>query len=475
VALGILKVAAVLERAGVRVEHCDLSGIENYVEVASIAARNSGATHICLTATTPQLPAAVRIAREIRTEWDGSRLRLILGGPHSTLTYSAVKLEVKRGRVGRAHKALDVLQDLFDVLVVGDGETAIFEALKANPERIIDADERLGGMFMDDAIYASMPMPARHLVDMNSYHYAIEGHRATTLIAQLGCPFGCGFCAGRNSRSLRLIRMRPTESIIEEIKHLHKTYGFTGFNFFDDELNVNKEFLSLLNAVTDLQSRLGVEFRLRGFVKSELFDATQAEAMYRAGFRWVLCGFEAANERILVNIDKKATLEDNTRVVDLARSAGLKTKALMSIGHPGESEESVLNVRDWLISVHPDDFDCTIITPYPGSPYYDEALPHSSIPDAWTFAHRKTGDRLHAYDVNYTEVADYYKGDPDGGYHSYVFTDYLTGKELVTLRDALEKDVRNVLKIPFNPAAPSKRYDHSMGQGPLPEFILRST
>ena len=269
--------------------------------------------------------------------------------------------------------------------------------------------------------------------------------------------------------------MRPTKSIIEEIEHLHKAYGFTGFNFFDDELNVNKDFLSLLNAVTDLQSRLGVEFRLRGFIKSELFDATQAKAMYRAGFRWVLCGFEAANERILVNIDKKATLEDNTRVVEIARKEGLKTKALMSIGHPGESEESVLNVRDWLISVHPDDFDCTIITPYPGSPYYDEALPHVHIPDAWTYTHRKTGDRLHAYDVNYTEVADYYKGDPDGGYHSYVFTDYLTGKELVTLRDALEKDVRNVLKIPFNPAAPAKRYDHSMGQGPLPEFILRST
>jgi radical SAM superfamily enzyme YgiQ (UPF0313 family) len=262
---------------------------------------------------------------------------------------------------------------------------------------------------------------------------------------------------------------------VAEVEHLHKTYGFTGFNFFDDELNVNADLVELMDAVVALQERLGVEFRLRGFVKAELFTESQAVAMRRAGFRWVLCGFEAADERILVNINKKATLADNTRVVDIARAAGLKVKALMSVGHAGESEASVRAVRNWLLGVQPDDFDCTVITPYPGSPYYDSATPHPTIPDAWTFRSKKTGDALHAFDVDYTEVADYYKGDPNGGYHSYVFTDHLSGDQLVQLRDWVEKDVRETLKIPFNPGAPAQRYDHSMGQGPLPSFILRSS
>jgi anaerobic magnesium-protoporphyrin IX monomethyl ester cyclase len=199
--------------------------------------------------------------------------------------------------------------------------------------------------------------------------------------------------------------------------------------------------------------------------------------MYRAGFRWVLCGFEAASPRILDNINKRATLEDNTRVVEIARRHNLKVKALMSVGHPGESEESVRAVHDWLLDVKPDDFDCTVITTYPGTPYYDEAVAHPTMTDVWTYTCKRTGDRLHAYDVDFTRVAEYYKGDPDGGYSSYVFTDGLTGEGLVKLRDWVERSVREKLNIPFNPGNPAIRYEHSMGQGvnTLPAFVLRTS
>ncbi|MBI3013392.1 MAG: hypothetical protein HYY63_07190, partial [Elusimicrobia bacterium] len=81
------------------------------------------------------------------------------------------------------------------------------------------------------------------------------------------------------------------------------------------------------------------------------------------------------------------------------------------------------------------------------------------------------------YEVDYTEVADYYKGNPDGGYKSFVFTDHLTAEELVELRDFVEKDVREKLNIPFNPSGASVRYEHSMGQfgSRIPPNILRTT
>ena len=473
--LGILKVAACLEDAGYAVEFLDLSGIENFVEVAELHARGSKACVVALTTTTPQLPAASLIAKRIREVRPD--MRLVVGGPHVTLVHAAVKLEKRAGRVARAHSALAKLETLFDVLVSGDGEMAIFEALQENPPRLVDGDDHKSGLFMSDAVYNASPYPARHLVDVSSYQYTIEGHRATSLIAQLGCPFGCGFCGGRNSKSLRMIRTRTTESIVSEIAMLHERYGFTGFMFYDDELNVSKSLVELMNGIADLQGRLGVDFRLRGFVKSELFTDEQAEAMYRAGFRWILCGFEAASPRILDNINKRATLEDNTRVVEIARKRGLKVKALMSVGHPGESPESIRAVHDWLLDVKPDDFDCTVITTYPGTPYYDEALANPDQPDVWTYTCKRTGDRLHAYDVDFTRVAEYYKGDPDGGYHSYVFTDFLSGAELVEQRNWVERSVREKLNIPFNPGKASIRYEHSMGQGvnALPQFILRAS
>ena len=70
--LGILKVAAVLEQAGVTVEMLDLSGVENYEEVVREHVRTSAATCYGLTATTPQMPAATKISRAIRALQSGA-------------------------------------------------------------------------------------------------------------------------------------------------------------------------------------------------------------------------------------------------------------------------------------------------------------------------------------------------------------------------------------------------------------------
>jgi radical SAM superfamily enzyme YgiQ (UPF0313 family) len=472
--LGILRVAAVLEQAGVVVEMLDLSGIENYEEAVRDHAAATAATVFGITATTPQMPAVAKIQRVLRAARPDARL--VLGGPHVTLVSTAAKAERARGAPGRATVALEHIAGLFDVVVAGDGEDAIVPALGPAPPRLIDADDPASGLFLTNRRLTELPFPARHLVDVASYRYAIDGVRALSLIAQLGCPFACGFCGGRESPSLRRVRMRTTESIVAEIVHLHRTYSVNGFMLYDDELNVNPKMVELMTAIARAQRDLGTEFRLRGFVKAQLFTDAQAAAMYAAGFRWILTGFESGSPRILENINKKATRDENTRCVEIARRHGLKVKALMSIGHPGESETTVLETHKWLLDAEPDDFDVTIITTYPGTPYYDQAVPHPSQPGVWTYTYGRTGDRLHAFEVDYTEVADYYKGDPDGGYRAFVFTDALSAGDLVRLRDYVERDVRARLGIPFNPGAPGLRYEHSMGQaGALPPTILRTT
>jgi anaerobic magnesium-protoporphyrin IX monomethyl ester cyclase len=217
---------------------------------------------------------------------------------------------------------------------------------------------------------------------------------------------------------LRRVRMRSAESIIAEMIHLHRTYGFNGFMLYDDELNVNPKVLNLLEAISDTAKNLNTSFSLRGFIKAELFTEAQAEAMYKAGFRWILTGFEAASPKILKNINKKATLEENTRCLEIARRHNLKVKALMSVGHPGESRDTIAATRDWLLKMRPDDFEITIITTYPGTPYYDHAVPHETEPHVWVYT--VNGDRLYSQEVDYTSISDYYKGAPDGGYKSFV-------------------------------------------------------
>ncbi len=471
--LGLLRVAAALEKAGVPVEVVDLSGIENFIEALECHAAKSQANIFGLTSTTPQMPAASKIAAALRRVRPDARL--ILGGPHPTLVHAAYKKEAKAGRTGRAHIAFESLAKAFDVIVAGDGESAIFDAIAENPPALIDADDPKSTLFLNNERLNLLPFPSRHLVDVDSYHYFIEGERALSLIAQLGCPFSCGFCGGRESPMLRRVRMRTTENVVAEILQMHQQYHVKGFMLYDDELNVNPQMIELMNAIAKTQTDLGTEFRLRGFIKSQLFTDAQAEAMYRAGFRWILTGFESGSPRILENINKRATREENTRCVEIARRHGLKVKALMSIGHPGESPQTIQETQEWLLENKPDDFDVTIITTYPGTPYYDEAVRHPDKPNVWVYTYTKTGDRLYSYEVDYTRVADYYKGDPNGGYKSFVYTDHLSSEDLVQRRDAVEAEVRAKLHIPFNASRAATRFEHSMGQFQLPPSILRTS
>lgn len=471
--LGILKIASVLREAGIRVDVLDFAGVKekDSQEILSLyIERNPEVTNFGVTATTPQIPSAVKLSSRIREL--SPNVKLILGGTHVSLMHSAYKNELKLNKVGRATHDIERLKKSFDVLVTGDGEKIVFKALEID-DGILDADDPKTDYFLTSDEFSRLPLPARDLVDMDTYHYSIDGNKAISLIAQLGCPFHCTFCGGRASPFLRRIRTRGIESILQEISFLYEAHGFTGFMFYDDELNVSKFFREMLAGLIEMQSKYKVEFKLRGFVKAELLTQEDADLMYKAGFRWLLTGFESGDENILVNIQKNADIEANTRCINYAKNAGLKVKALMSIGHAGESPESVENTKNWLLEVKPEDFDCTIITTYPGSPYFDEA---TLVNGVYVYTSPKTGDKLYQKDIDYFSCPDYYKGDPNGGYKSYVWTDYISTDELVNSRENLESEVRRVLSIPFNPAGGVIEFEHSMGQGQIiPSEILRSS
>ena len=123
--IGILKVAAALESKGYLVDFLDLAGVENCYDVLEAYTKdNPTVKTFGLTATTPQVPSAFKIANHIREFSPGAKV--ILGGTHPSLMHSAMK---KEKTPGRATKDIQALLDNFDVLVAGDGEKAIFEAL----------------------------------------------------------------------------------------------------------------------------------------------------------------------------------------------------------------------------------------------------------------------------------------------------------------------------------------------------------
>ena len=453
--LGILKIAAVLE-SSYDVNIIDLSGDKDYINTIKKYANDDALFGI--TTTTPQLPNVVEINRVLKQY----NKRVILGGPHVTLINSAYKNEKNKNVIGRATKSMNQLKNEFDTLVCGDGELAIFKAI--NGDKYVDADDVKSDLFLKDEQFDALPFPARHLIDVNSYKFTINGVRGLSLISQLGCPFNCGFCSGRNSPTFRKIRNRSVDNIIKEIDLLYKTYDVKAFMFYDDELNLNSSIYSLLKELIKYQQQHNVEFLLRGCIKSELFNETQADLMSKAGFKKLLVGFESGSDKILKNINKKATKAENTRCIEIAKKYGIGIKALMSIGHPGESNETIQETYDWLLSSKPDEFDVTIITVIPGSKYYDDSL----MVEEGIWKYTTNGDTLYSVEVDNFTQYEYYKGIP-GNYNSFVYTDYITREKLVESRDWLEKSVLDKLNIQKVLNTNSSLYEHSMGQ--MPNFV----
>lgn len=499
------KIAAVLLENKNPVDLLDLSGYKNYLELVEKYVKNSDVNTFGLTATSPQIPNATAIAdkiREIRPD-----AKIILGGPHVTLTHGAMKQDLKAGRVGRGTHDFNKLIDKFNKLVAGDGENAIFLAIDPNhSEQVIDAGQINSPLFMEKGSLDEYPFPARELIDMDSYHYQIDGFPAFSVIAQLGCPFGCGFCGGREVQSYRTARTRSVDNVVTEIEGVmrasfERENPLTAVMFYDDELNVSKGHLEeLCTGLINLQKKFANELtseeierlnlkienvngedrlamRFRGFVKAELFTPEQAHLMYDAGFRVLLSGIESGSDEILDAMRKGTTRKTNSDCVRYAHEAGLKFKALMSIGHPGESYETIADSIEWALSnlKQGDEIDWTVITQYPGSPYYDKSV---FVPEknAWLYQihNKRTKEirNLWSQQIDYTKDVLYYKGVA-GEYTAYVWTDYLTPAQLVQSRDLAETITRNALNLPDVQHIAALSYEHSMGQGQaLPNEVL---
>lgn len=445
--LGVLKVAAALRDQGRTVDVLDLSGIKDFTDVMEAYLRQERRAPIVgLTATTPQFPHAVKLRDAIKT-FDPDT-RVILGGAHATMVGSAFLADQRKKVEGRGSKAYRQLVELFDTTVVGDGEQAVFETLSAKAPKVVNAGEKDSPFYLQRGTLDQYPFPARDLIDFDSYHYQIDGRDAQSMIAQLGCPFECGFCGGRDTHSFRAIRTRSIDSVIAEVDELVNRYGKEGIMMYDDELNVNPAtMVPLMEELIRYQERIGKSLRFRGFVKAERLLEGQAELMYRAGFRVLLSGVESGDDGVLLTMKKHTTRAINSQWVKRCHDAGIQAKALMSIGHPGETAETINNSLEWVLTNRPDDVDWTIITQYPGSPYFDYSTPHPTKEGVWVYQAPHTKQVLYSQDVNFAEKAEYYKGIP-GDYTSYVWTDSLTPEQLVQHRDRVEEISRKALGLP---------------------------
>jgi radical SAM superfamily enzyme YgiQ (UPF0313 family) len=352
-----------------------------------------------------QHPFVVRLLAAARRAGDA---QCILGGPH-------------------ANTAPDrCLSDGFDQVIVADqggggGEPGFLHALDHPEARIVRVSSREGGTWANDR----WPFPARDLLDLDSYRYEIDGARATSMVTASGCPFGCHFCSHWDG--YRKMAGKSAARVGEEIDLIIRNYGYRGLMMYDDEINLRPDFETDFLAM--LKSR---DIRWRAFFKNgrNLTRAGIFARMADSGCAQLCTGAESADSAVLAKVGKGATVEDNAAFVRHCVRYGIKPKVFTQVGLPGETPETIVTLRNWLVAMASEglaDADVSITTPYEGSPMYDH-------PERFDIIFDKN-------ELDYSRESILWKGVP-GEYRSYVSHARLTREDIVRAREWIEDEFR---------------------------------
>lgn len=245
-----------------------------------------------------------------------------------------------------------------------------------NPDRVMAAD------------LENYPMPALDLVPIEKYRISPDmrtGSRLGLIITSRGCPYNCMFCSNKLLTE-RTYRLRSIRSVIDEIEYLLTHYKINQLMIFDDNFAVDKKRTLALCA----------EFVSRGYPEKfnwwaetsvDVLDEEILTAMKNAGCSIISLGLESGNQRLLDMINKKITLEQTRKIVELIHRVGIKSRASFILGLPTETRAESQETIRFAYSLPLDQVRFSMATPFPGTELWEIAVQEGRIdPDDidWT-------------------------------------------------------------------------------------------
>ncbi|MBF0193570.1 MAG: B12-binding domain-containing radical SAM protein [Magnetococcales bacterium] len=317
----------------------DFDNIEKYISYS----------HIGISCMTPQRDQAYKILDKVKKKLP--HIKVILGGPHAK------------------YYLTDCSKLPFDHIVIGNGELALLEILNngKNISRILEIPISVEDM-------NQFPIPYRSPEFIQQYCFDIQGIPSTTILTAKGCPMKCTFCEDAKSK----VFMYKASNIGQQIEQA-KEAGFRGIMFFDDIFTLSK------NRVKELTQEIvkhDIYYRCFGHARSmtpEIAQMLVDSGCIETGF-----GAESGSQKILDYVEKRVSLKQQMDYVEICNERGIKVKAFLMLGLPGEDNNSIQETRKFLQFLMKNsfknrfgreitnDFDLTLFFPYKGTQIRDK-------------------------------------------------------------------------------------------------------
>lgn len=216
-----------------------------------------------------------------------------------------------------------------------------------------------------------IPWPARHFLPMYAYNDAFAGLPSPNVQvwASRGCPYKCIFCNwpaimyGGN-----LYRVRDVKDVVKEIKWLIDTYRFNAFYFDDDTFNIGK---TRIIALCEELKKQNINVPWAIMARADTSDEETFKIMKDAGLYAIKFGVESGNQKIINDCGKSLDLQKVKRSVEIMKKLSIKVHLTFTIGLPGETKDTIKQTFKFLKEVNPDSAQFSIVTPFPGTKYYD--------------------------------------------------------------------------------------------------------
>ena len=219
------------------------------------------------------------------------------------------------------------------------------------------------------AIPSSMPLPARDLIDLNSYRrawLAAHGKFSLNMVASRGCPFRCNWCAkpifGDN------FYVRPATDVADEMQILNSQYAADHIWFADDIFGLNRNWTRQL-AVEVEQRDCAVPFKVQ--TRADLVTPEMASDLRRAGCNEVWMGVESGSQKILDAMEKGLRIDQVFSARQNLKQVGIRACYFLQFGYPSETWEDLKKTIAIVRETRPDDIGVSFSYPLPNTRFYE--------------------------------------------------------------------------------------------------------
>lgn len=323
-------------------------------------------------------PFSLQNSLVIETAWIIKSLkknvRIIVGGNHASAM------------------AEEILQDQnIDFVIVGEGELPLIKLMDSLKKGSVSHDIKGVGYKKCGKICINrnkefvidldtLPFPAWSLFPIENYLRSQYKHtllpnkyKTGEVITSRGCPVGCGYCASHVVNG-KVWRIRSIKNVMGEIRYLHDVYGVGEIHFEDDNLLLNrKRFEQLCRGL----SKLHIRWTVPNGVNIEKLDNALLCLMKKSGCYALYLPVESNNPQMFIkHIKKGINLPHLRYIIKHAKKMSYYLTGFFLIGFYDETKEDIKSNVEFAISLGLDEAHFSILTPFPGTEYYNTYSPN---------------------------------------------------------------------------------------------------